>query len=433
MAAHLPTLLAAVAAALVVVSASSATIGIRQRLKRGMWWWVGANAGLAGALACMAFASAQPAGHDAPATAAATLAALLALQWPMTTLVGMRRFFSRGDGGVPPWADAAVFALGALAAVGAWLVPFGGVAPEVVLAGAMLAVTAHAALAVLRLDDFVATPVLKSLLAALVCSGIAQAAWLALWLATDALAAIGGASLVALLAPAATALLLPQLSLAMNHERNVANLRASHRKLRHLVDVDTLSRLPNRRHFLELAARATKPAPELATVLMFDIDRLRNINDVLGHSVGDEALRQLGTVLRETLRRRDVAGRLGGDDFAVVLPRTRIVDADTVIARVKSAIDDRQVAPRIARVRVNVGATQMQAGDTLASALRRAEQQLEQSRDAARLGFSAEKTMPLAKQASQPEPSQAPSPRREAQTTGRMPLADPIPIGEVVD
>ena len=59
-------------------------------------------------------------------------------------------------------------------------------------------------------------------------------------------------------------------------------------------------------------------------MLVFDVDRLKHINEVLGHSVGDEALRQIGMALRETLRRRDVAGRIGGDEFAVVLPRTTV-------------------------------------------------------------------------------------------------------------
>ena len=49
----------------------------------------------------------------------------------------------------------------------------------------------------------------------------------------------------------------------MSHERNVAQLRASHRKLRHLVEVDPLTRLPNRRHFHELAAKAIQPSQEL--------------------------------------------------------------------------------------------------------------------------------------------------------------------------
>ena len=113
----------------------------------------------------------------------------------------------------------------------------------------------------------------------------------------------------------------------MTHERNVAQLRASHREAPpHGRCVDPLTRLPNRRHFHELAAKAIQPQQELTTVLVFDVDRLKVINDVLGHQIGDEALRQIGTVLRETLRRRDVAGRLGGDEFAAVLPRTRVAD-----------------------------------------------------------------------------------------------------------
>jgi diguanylate cyclase (GGDEF)-like protein len=171
----------------------------------------------------------------------------------------------------------------------------------------------------------------------------------------------------------------------MNHERHIAHLRASQRKLRHLVDVDPLTQLPNRRHFHELAETAIKAAPEAATVMVFDVDRLKRINELLGHSTGDEALRQIGTALRETLRRRDVAGRLGGDEFAVVLPRTRAADADHVVQRVHARINDRQVAPRIAKVALNVGTTQMLAGETLAEALRRAEAGLELTRDAARL------------------------------------------------
>ena len=107
-----------------------------------------------------------------------------------------------------------------------------------------------------------------------------------------------------------------QLSLVMNHERRIAHLLASQRKLHHLVDVDTLTRLPNRRHFHELAERAVEAARDAATLIVFDVDRMQRVNELLGHPTGDEALRQIGTALRETLRRRDVAGRLGGDDFA---------------------------------------------------------------------------------------------------------------------
>jgi len=372
-----PTLLVAAAAGVAIASAAAASIGVRQKLRRGVWWWIGANSALAVALVCQAMSQ-----DDAML---APLAALLALQWPIVTLAGLRRFFARGDAGVAPWTDWLALGIASAVSAAAWFVPLAAVTPQQVFAIATLVVTLHAAFVVSRLEDFATAPILKSLLFGLACSALVQAAWMAL--AFTALApALGAADvpLGAVLAQTATALLMPQLSLVMNHERNVAQLRASHRKLRHMVEVDTLTQLPNRRHFHELAAKAIKAAPEMASVLVFDVDRLKHINEMLGHSLGDEALRQIGTALRETLRRRDVAGRLGGDEFAVVLPRTRVADVEIVVARINARIDDRQVAPRIVRVKLNVGATQMLATESIADALRRAEIALETARDESR-------------------------------------------------
>ena len=181
-----------------------------------------------------------------------------------------------------------------------------------------------------------------------------------------------------------------QLAPVMNLERKITHLLASQRKLRNLVDVDALTRLPNRRHFHELAERAVEAARDAATMIVFDVDRLNRINELLGHANGDEALRQIGTALRETLRRRDVAGRLGGDEFAVVLPRTRLADSEIVVSRIIARIDDRQVAPRIARVTLNVGAVQLKPNETIGDALRRADAELVAKRDAARRGEPAE-------------------------------------------
>jgi diguanylate cyclase (GGDEF)-like protein len=168
-------------------------------------------------------------------------------------------------------------------------------------------------------------------------------------------------------------------------------------------------------------------------VLVFDIDRLKYINEVLGHAVGDEALRQVGLAMRETLRRRDVAGRLGGDEFAAVLPRTKVADVEAVILRINARIDDRQVAPRIARVCLNHGATQMLANETIADALRRAEITLENARDkrreaealAARMGDS------LPASEAMPALAEALAAARRGPTSAAMPLSM-IPIGEVV-
>jgi diguanylate cyclase (GGDEF)-like protein len=210
----------------------------------------------------------------------------------------------------------------------------------------------------------------------------------------------------------------------MNHERRIAHLLASQRKLRNLVDVDTLTRLPNRRHFHELAERAVEAARDAATLIVFDVDRMQRVNELLGHPTGDEALRQIGTALRETLRRRDVAGRLGGDEFAVVLPRTRLVDSAIVVSRIISRLDDRQVAPRITRVSLNVGSVQMIANETIAQALRRAETALVAKRDETRLT----ETMPLQRQAVVEEEDDG---EEDPATPTPSALMSLIPVGDV--
>jgi diguanylate cyclase (GGDEF)-like protein len=419
---HPATLLIAASASLAISSAAAATIGVRQRLRRGVWWWIAANIALAAALVLHSLGDQQ--------ILFTPLAAILALQWPIVTLTGMRRFFSRGGSAIPPWVDWLALGLASLVGAGTSLAPFGWASPAQVLAFAMLALTVYASLAVARLEDFATTPVLKSLLICFVGVAVLQAVWLGLaFLVLGSSLGSADFALGALLGPAATALLMPQLSLVMNHERNVAQLRASHRKLRNMVEVDTLTKLPNRRHFHDLAAKAIEPAPDLATMLVFDVDRLKNINEVLGHAVGDEALRQIGMALRETLRRRDVAGRLGGDEFAVVLPRTKVSDIDAVIARINARIDDRQVAPRIARVCLNAGATQILANETIADALRRAEIILETARDKRREAEALAARMADSMPAEQAIPALEALAARRGPISAAMPL---IPVGEVV-
>jgi diguanylate cyclase (GGDEF)-like protein len=419
---HPPTLLVAIAAALFMASGASASIGLRQRARRGMWWWMSANALLVAALVLQAAAD----GLAASAPLAAMLSHVLALQWPILTLAGVRHFYSRGATLVPPWADWLALGLAILATVGAWLAPFDFATPAQVFAAAAVVVTSYAAAAVSRLEDFATTSTLKTLLAGLVVSALAQAAWLAATMTLPILEiTLRDAGLGASLATAMLALLMTQLALVMNHERHIAHLRASQRKLRQLVDVDALTRLPNRRHFHELAERAVKAAPENATILVFDVDRLKRINELLGHANGDEALRQIGTALRETLRRRDVAGRLGGDEFAVVLPRTRMADADNVISRLNARIDDRQVAPRIARVALNVGSAQMQAGESVADALRRAEIALGAARDEARRRSAEQPVAAVTALAAGPK-------RPEVSRVTQAAELNAIPVGEVV-
>jgi len=87
---------------------------------------------------------------------------------------------------------------------------------------------------------------------------------------------------------------------------------------------DSLTGLPNRSHFMELLDAALEDASQrsgMLAVLFIDLDRFKQINDILGHAMGDRLLREVGQRLKRLLTEDDLAGRLGGDEFIIVLTR----------------------------------------------------------------------------------------------------------------
>ena len=105
---------------------------------------------------------------------------------------------------------------------------------------------------------------------------------------------------------------------------------AYHEEIYRLVTTDGLTNLPNRRAFEDAMqrefSRSTRYSRPLS-LLVIDIDHFKKINDVHGHLAGDAALRQFATVLKANLRRDDFAGRMGGEEFAVLLPEIDDVGA----------------------------------------------------------------------------------------------------------
>jgi diguanylate cyclase (GGDEF)-like protein len=115
-----------------------------------------------------------------------------------------------------------------------------------------------------------------------------------------------------------------------------------HEALFGLANLDSLTQLLNRRAFreaLDAAVAAAAGNPEPLSVALFDLDHFKQINDILGHDEGDAALRRLSTLLRQALRPRDVAGRLGGDEFSVILPRTGPSEAHVWCEGLRHAVD----------------------------------------------------------------------------------------------
>jgi diguanylate cyclase len=364
---HSPTLLFVCTAVLLLAAGVMTWFGARQRCYRGYWCWVAAQWLLSLGLGL------QIAAPRSDLVLAA--AHLLVLQWPVFVLTGLRRFYSRHGLPVHGVVDLALLGLAWLglalalqtqASVSAQLIAWSA-GPSLLLAYAGLLVT--------RLTEFKGSAALQLLAIAMGAASLAN-----LYRLVDA---SGAPSLPeeALLAGSASmllpALVLVHAVLMLSFQRTEHTWTAEHRKLRYLADMDVVTRVANRRHFQELVADAlVNFKSEHSSVMTFDIDHFKRINEMFGHATGDDALRQVSQCMQDTLREMDVAGRLGGDEFACFLPDTLPKGAMAVASRMVSNLAAHQVAPRIAPLSLSFGIVQMHEGELVADALRRAEQAL---------------------------------------------------------
>ncbi|MYN42368.1 EAL domain-containing protein [Duganella sp. FT109W] len=104
--------------------------------------------------------------------------------------------------------------------------------------------------------------------------------------------------------------------------RDITERKEAEQRLLKLAHFDTLTGLPNRSQFYDSLVHSVRQAEEhkwSLAVLFLDVDRFKNVNDTLGHTIGDELLRQFSSRLVDCLRVRDTIGRFGGDEFAAIL------------------------------------------------------------------------------------------------------------------
>lgn len=132
------------------------------------------------------------------------------------------------------------------------------------------------------------------------------------------------------------------------------------RRMRAMAMTDELTRLPNRRHVLAVAEghlHHARESQEPFSLVAFDIDHFKRINDSYGHAAGDMVLQRVAHACRAALRPNDCIGRVGGEEFLVLLPSTREPDAIGVAERLRAAVesvDCGDVAPEL-RVTISLG------------------------------------------------------------------------------
>jgi diguanylate cyclase (GGDEF)-like protein len=125
--------------------------------------------------------------------------------------------------------------------------------------------------------------------------------------------------------------------------RIITQRKQAEEQLRILATTDELTSLWNRRYFLNAVRQEierTRRYKSPLSLLMLDIDHFKRVNDEYGHDVGDQVLRSIAETLRQQFRESDIPGRMGGEEFAVLLPATSACGALTVAERFRECLED---------------------------------------------------------------------------------------------
>lgn len=167
----------------------------------------------------------------------------------------------------------------------------------------------------------------------------------------------------------------------------VQALEDAQQELHHLSNTDPLTNLPNRRFFEErlseniaLARRHGQPL----CLLMADLDFFKHVNDTYGHDSGDVVLQQFAEVLSTSCRLEDVAARIGGEEFVLLLPMTELENARIVAERVRSRTEKEVLLPDNKLQTASIGLAQLAPDETQESFIKRADEALYRAKTSGR-------------------------------------------------
>ena len=145
------------------------------------------------------------------------------------------------------------------------------------------------------------------------------------------------------------------------------------RQLRKLATIDRLTGIYNRYAFEKFLEEEISRAERYGTdfaLIMFDIDNFKKINDTYGHQTGDMILRKITRLVKENIRKSDIFGRWGGEEFMIILPVKSIEEAFKVAEKLRKKIEEHKF-PKVKKVTISAGVTMYRKSDTLKSIIRR--------------------------------------------------------------
>jgi len=156
------------------------------------------------------------------------------------------------------------------------------------------------------------------------------------------------------------------------------------REARQLADLDALTGLHNRRYFHETLARECARAHRYErklSLIVFDLDDFKDVNDRIGHLAGDAALAEAAERVKDVVRTADISCRIGGDEFAVILPESTLDDADQLYRRILSAVSSRPLG-QAGKLYLSAGVAELRPEDDPVAFFQRADDALYRAKEA---------------------------------------------------
>ena len=171
--------------------------------------------------------------------------------------------------------------------------------------------------------------------------------------------------------------------LAEANQHLEAEVRKRTAQLEHMATTDELTGLFNRREIMRILdveiARINRQHTPLS-IMMLDLDHFKSINDSFGHQSGDRALEHVATLFKQLVRSTDFAGRIGGEEFLIILPDTALSNSHELAERIRLTTANTTGNTVTPACTVSIGIAQLREGDTLQSLIQRADEALYQAK-----------------------------------------------------
>lgn len=161
---------------------------------------------------------------------------------------------------------------------------------------------------------------------------------------------------------------------------DISERKQTEEKLRFMLNHDTLTGLFNRAFFEEELTRLELGRQFPMSIVMVDIDDLKQVNDNFGHDAGDEMLRRTAAVLKDTFRAEDLVARIGGDEFAVLLPNAPESVVDNTVERLRKALILHNAQQGEPSLSLSIGTSTVHKGDGINLGKRKADQRMYQDK-----------------------------------------------------